>query len=141
MARHYLSKTPEYKAWQNMRYRCLNPKNSAYGNYGGRGISICARWQDGFLNFLEDMGQKPAGTSLDRIDNDGGYWCGKCSECAQNNRPFNCKWATISEQANNRRTNILPFDPHKIDVRTQESICTFNKETNKWDVVWISKYR
>lgn len=82
----------EYMTWCDMKKRCENPKDRAYKRYGGRGITVCDRWQS-FENFLEDMGQKPVGLSLERKENDKGY------------SPDNCIWATRIEQANNTRFN------------------------------------
>jgi len=90
MARHGMSKTRTYRSWEAMKYRCNSPKHPKYENYGGRGISYCKEWED-FMNFYEDLGDRPEGTSLDRIDNDWDY----CKE--------NCRWATIEEQNRNRR--------------------------------------
>lgn len=78
-----------YGVWQAMRDRCSNPNRKDYYRYGGRGISVCERWARSFEAFLEDMGEPPAGLTLDRIDNDAGYF------------KENCKWATRKEQVLN----------------------------------------
>lgn len=94
---------PLYKTWGGMWQRCTNPRADSFEFYGGRGITVCERWRD-FTLFVADMGAKPSPRhSLDRIDNDGHYSCGRCEQCQANRWPANVRWATPSEQARNAR--------------------------------------
>ena len=87
---HGMSGTRTYKSWCEMTSRCNNKRNLKYKDYGGRRIKVCLRWTE-FAKFLEDMGVRPEGTSIDRMDNDRNY------------HPLNCRWGTPKEQSNNRR--------------------------------------
>lgn len=86
--------SPTWKSWDSIKQRCLNSNDSHFPDYGGRGIAVCERWLESFENFLEDMGERPAGKSIDRRDVDGNY------------EPGNCRWATIKEQNRNTRQSV-----------------------------------
>ncbi len=101
--------TPEYRAWAGMKVRCYDIRCPQYGDYGGRGIKICARWlgPEGFQNFFNDMGHKPSAEhSIDRIDVNGGY------------EPGNCRWATRKEQRVNQRNPRLKMLTYKGETLT-----------------------
>lgn len=116
MIKHGLRNHRLYNTWVEMRRRCNDPKRKDYPRYGGRGITVCDRW-DNFASFLTDMGEKPEGMTLDRIDNDGNY------------EPGNCRWATPKEQAKNRRGP-------SISKRNKSGIIgvSWCKANSKWQV-------
>lgn len=121
-----LCKHPLYNTWCDMKSRCNNPNNRSYRRYGGRGITVCDRWAGRFKNFLDDMGEKPSPLhSLDRIDNDKGYF------------PENCKWSTRQEQQLNMEVvhkytidgiSIIPcVESKKLGVKTDTIINRIKK--------------
>lgn len=102
--RHGLSETGAYRCWHKMKLRCMDETTDSYERYGGRGIAVCERWLS-FANFFEDMGERPLGKTLDRIETNENY------------EPGNCRWATASEQQRNRRGNFLvDFRGEKLTV-------------------------
>lgn len=92
---HAMTNSREYRTWQSMVQRCCNQKHHAWRNYGGRGITICSRWRESFEAFVGDMGHRPPGMSIDRIDPDGNY------------EPGNCRWADPVTQRRNRSRKVM----------------------------------
>lgn len=119
------SNSSAYLSWVAMIGRCTNPTNAAWGNYGGRGITVCKRWLK-FENFYVDMGARPKGTSLDRIDNAKGY------------TPSNCRWATRAEQARNTRsTRYISYKQTKLCVSDWAERFGIGSTTMYY---WIGRY-
>ena len=118
--KHGMYKSREYKSWGGSINRCYNLQNEEYVNYGGRGIAVCEEWRGSFEAFYRDMGERPRGTSLERIDVNGPY------------SRENCKWGTSEEQASNKRNNVLITHNGKTQNMKQ-----WAKEMGfKYDTLW-----
>ncbi len=105
------TRSPLFITWSGMNSRCFNPNDKRYHDYGGRGITICDRWRV-FANFAADMVSRPEGKSIDRIENDLNYSCGKCDHCIRQGWKMNVKWSTPPEQtAPGRRRPRKPNKP------------------------------
>ena len=125
---HGMSKTSTYKSWENMIQRCSNASLKSYKNYGGRGISVCYEWTK-FEKFYADMGIKPNGCSIDRIDVNGNY------------DQLNCRWSTMKQQNRNRRNNrLIEFNGETMCVNEWAESLGINKRTllnrltNGWEI-------
>lgn len=124
-----------YITWQSMRQRCHDPNSDRFLAYGGAGIVVCDEWRHDFNKFLQDMGERPAGHTLDRIDPSGPY------------SKANCRWATAKEQASNRRNNkLIDFNGSKITITEAARLSGLNKQTvfnrvkNGWpESLWFIK--
>lgn len=107
-----------HHTWTNMVARCTNPNRPDYRYYGGRGIEVCEAWRDSFAAFLADMGEKPEGRSLDRIDNEVGY------------EPGNCRWATKHQQMQNTRaTRLITFAGQTMGLNAWAKRVGINKQS------------
>lgn len=102
-----MTRKATYSTWYSMKRRCFCPTEPSYKHYGGRGITVCKRWAESFEAFLEDMGERPDGMSIDRINNDGNY------------EPGNCRWATPQQQRINQRNTVhwLEFNGKSMPLR------------------------
>lgn len=118
-ATHGMTGSREYVTWRNMKSRCHDEKDKAYGRYGAIGITVCRRWRSSFANFYADMGDHPGiGYSIERINNKKGY------------SPSNCRWATPTEQARNMRTNhIVRFRGKRMCVAEAAELAGINVKT------------
>lgn len=107
---HGYSYGTTYRTWAAMVTRCYNKNDKDYKNYGGRGIVMCEAVRNSVAAIIDVIGERPSGRTIDRIDNNAGYWCGACADCVQNSRPLNMRWATLREQGCNQRTN------HRVEI-------------------------
>ena len=124
---HGMSQSPTYNSWSTMIQRCTNPKNTHYAYYGGRGIKVYPRWLD-FKMFLADIGERPEGTTLDRVDNGGHY------------SPNNCRWVSRKVQALNRRSNVFHIIGG-VTKTTTEWLAHFNIKQSTFDQrVYVYKW-
>lgn len=119
--------TGSYRSWAAMKQRCNDQNADGYYNYGGRGITVCERWNSSFENFFADMGERPKGCSIERVDTNGNY------------EPTNCVWATAKQQAENTRRNVLVTRDGKtctISQRCESLGITYNRVKQRRQRGW-----
>lgn len=117
-SKHGYFGTPTYNSWSGIIERCCNPKSGNYSMYGAKGITMCERWRSSFENFLEDMGDRPTGTSIDRIDVYGNY------------EPSNCRWSDAKTQARNRSNNVrYEYDGKNLTLAEWSEITGIRSDT------------
>ena len=112
--------SPTYRSWVSMKSRCDNPDAQHHAAYGGRGITYCESWSS-FENFLADMGERPEGTTIDRIDPNGNY------------QPDNCRWATSKQQCRNKRSTIY--------IKCEGEYKSLAEVSEKFDIPTTTLYR
>jgi len=130
--KHGMLKTSTYSSWCSMKDRCFNKKSKDYPSYGARGITVCKEWKDSFEKFYLDMGEKPKGMSIDRINNNLGYF------------KENCRWATRSEQQKNKSNSCFWLIDGVLYESLQEAANVYKvkKQTIvKWVDGWTDKRR
>lgn len=123
-----MRKMPEYSIWKQMIYRCTKPSDKFYHRYGGRGISVCESWLNSFQNFISDMGERPSGHELDRINNDMGYF------------KENCRWATRKQQIMNRCLKKTKYPRGVIQRNKAKKIYSSNIKING-SLIYIGSYK
>jgi hypothetical protein len=117
-SKHGYFGTPTYQTWASIIERCCNPNSGNYNAYGAKGIIMCKRWRESFENFLEDMGDRPEGCSIDRIDVYGNY------------EPENCRWADAKTQANNKTNNVrYSYDNKNLTLAEWSEITGIRSDT------------
>jgi hypothetical protein len=137
--KHGKTDSPEYNIWHGLKKRCSEENGVGWKRYGGRGIFVCERWANDFRAFLEDMGQRPSSElSIDRIDNDKGYECGKCPDClSRGTVKLNCRWATATQQIRNR-SNTLFITHEGVTLTLME----WSERTGKpYQILWHRLYK
>lgn len=131
---HGLSRTPTWVSWSMLMQRCFNPKRKDYKDWGGRGIKPCLYIAESPANVIALIGERPEGMTIDKIDNDGGYTCGKCPECVANGWPMNIQWLTLKDQQHKKR-NLVWITKDGLTMLRHE----WAKHLGK-SIAWVRKY-